>query len=204
MELENLKELWNSDVSVKETNEEAIQQMLRQKSKSPIAKMKRNLLIELLVVVVMYTLIDFHYFINFKGGVLSIAWMMIVIGLLFVVYYYNKYKLLNKMECVTCEVKSNLSLQLKTLEKYIKFYLISATALVPVAMIFTGMVTVFYSPKTTKANINDPAFFWVTLGVIVLFSAILTVPVYFLNKWYVNKLYGQHVKKLRDIVNEME
>jgi hypothetical protein len=204
MELENLKELWGSDVSVKETNEEQLQQMLRQKSKSPIAKMKRNLLMELFAIIVLYVFVVTYYFISFKGGMLSIAWMMIVVGLLYVVYYYNKQKLLNKMECVTCEVKSNLSLQLQTLEKYVRFYLISGTALVPVAMIFTGMITFFYSPEVAKANIKDPSFFWITLGVIVFFALILTIPLYFLNKWYVNKLYGQHVKKLKQILNEME
>jgi hypothetical protein len=204
MELEQLKELWGSAVPVKETNENDLQQMLRQKSKSPIAKMKRNLLIELVFIIVLYVYVAVYYFINFKGGVLSIAWMMIAVALLFIVYYYKKRKLLNQMECVSCEVKSNLSMQLQTLEKYTRLYLIAGTALFPVALIFTGLVTFFYSPEITKANIKDPAFFWITLGMLVFVAIVLTIPMYFINKWYVNKLYGQHVKKLKDILNEME
>ncbi len=204
MELDSLKEIWNSDVSVKETGDAVLQKMLQQKSKSPIAKMKRNLLIELLAIIVLYVSVVAYYFINFKGGILSIAWMMIAVGLLYIVYYYNKQKLLNKMECVTCEVKSNLSVQLQTLEKYVRFYLIAGTALVPVVMIFIGMVTFFYSPEIAKENIKDASLFWIFLGVIVFFALILTIPLYYLNKWYVNKLYGQHVKKLKDILKEME
>ena len=71
-------------------------------------------------------------------------------------------------------------------------------------MIFIGMVTFFYSPEIAKENIKDASLFWIFLGVIVFFAIILTIQLYYLNKWYVNKLYGQHVKKLKDILKEME
>ena len=62
----------------------------------------------------------------------------------------------------------------------------------------------FYSPDIAK-DITDPSgkFVWIFTAVLVLCSAVLTVPMYFLNKWYVRKLYGQHVEKLKTIVEEM-
>jgi hypothetical protein len=32
----------------------------------------------------------------------------------------------------------------------------------------------------------------------------LTIGVYFLNVWYVGRLYGQHIRKLQDLLREME
>ena len=67
MELDQLKEMW-SDVgqSKTSTSEQELQTILQKKSKSPIAKMKRNLFIEMLIVVVLYSSTILHYFIKFK------------------------------------------------------------------------------------------------------------------------------------------
>lgn len=95
-------------------------------------------------------------------------------------------------------------MQLNTLKKYVRFYLIAGTALFPVAMIATGMIVFFYSPDISN-ELKDLSgkTMWVFTAVLVLCSAVLTVPMYFLNKWYVRKLYGQHVEKLKTIVEEM-
>lgn len=205
MELDQLKEMWG-DVGTQQgnTSEEELQILLRKKSMSPIAKMKRNLLVELVAVLVLYILTIGYYFTQYSGGMQWNAWLLVVIAVLYLLYYQRKRKLLNSMECITCEVKSNLKMQLNTLEKYVRLYLIAGTALFPVAMIATGLIVFFYSPEITK-DIKDPSgkFVWVFTALLVLFSAVLTVPIYFLNKWYVRKLYGQHIERLKTVVNEM-
>lgn len=205
MELDQLKEMWG-DVGTKQinTSEEELQILLRKKSKSPIAKMKRNLLVELVAVLVLYIFTIAYYFTQYSGGMQWNAWLLLFIGVLFLFYYQRKHKLLNSMECVSCEVKSNLKTQLIILEKYVRFYLLAGTALFPFAMIATGLIVFFYSPDIAK-DITDPSgkFVWIFTAVLVLCSAVLTVPMYFLNKWYVRKLYGQHVERLKIIVEEM-
>ncbi len=202
MELDQLKEMW-SDVgqSKTSTSEQELQAMLQKKSKSPIAKMKRNLFIEMIIVLVLYTWSTIYYFTKFNGAILSIAWLMLLTGVLFMIYYFRKRKLLQEMECISCEVKSNLQLQVKMLEKYIWLYLVGGTLMFPFVMITSGVIIFFFDAKiqTSSAHIS----FWSFFLVLVLASAILTIPMYFLNKWYVRKLYGQHAEKLKKIVNEM-
>lgn len=206
MELDLLKSVWQ-DVGSNQsatTSQEELEQLLGKKSKTPIARLKRNLFWELIAVVILYTATIAYYFVTYKGAVLSIAWMMIVVGALYVWYYVSKRKLLKSMECVTCEVKSNLSTQLVTLEKYVKLYLWAGTLLFPVVFMFTLLVGYLYAPETQKMPGKDiPNFFIIYTVVCFVFSIVLTVPIYFLNKWYVHKLYGQHVKKLKHILNEM-
>jgi hypothetical protein len=41
----------------------------------------------------------------------------------------------------------------------------------------------------------------------VYFFALMTpfgIGIHFLNRWYVNKLYGRHVKKLQHLLQEMD
>ena len=202
MELDQLKEMWGDMATDKKgSSDEEIQAMLRKKSKSPIAKMKRNLMIEMIVVIVLYSWIIIDYVIKYKGVMLSIPLLMFALGVLFVVYYVRKRKLLKDMECVTCEVKSNLQQQLTILGKYVRIYMLAGTLLFPLTMIFMSVVLYFYS--TEMQQLSKPVPFLPFLAVVTGIATILTIPIYFLNKWYVRKLYGQHVEKLKLIVSEM-
>ncbi len=202
MELDQLKQMWGEIATDKNvSSDEEIQAMLRKKSKSPIAKMKRNLFIEMIVVVVLYGVTIADYFIRYKGAMLSIAWIMLAAFFLYMFYYIRKRKLLYEMECISCEVKSNLQLQLRTLVKYIRLYLIIGTLLFPVIMIIMSVVLFFYSVEMQELPKQTP--FLPFLAVVSIIALLLTIPLYFLNKWYVRKLYGQHADKLKAIVNEM-
>lgn len=202
MELDQLKEMWGDVATVKKvSSDEEIQAMLRKKSKSPIAKMKRNLFVEMLVVVILYGVTITDYFLTLKGMMLGLAWLMLASFLLYMIYYVRKRKLLNDMECVSCEVKSNLQQQLRTLEKYIRLYLYLGTLFFPLIMIFTGVILFLYAPEVKNQQPAVPL--WAFVTALSVISLVLTIPMYFLNKWYMRKLYGQHVEKLKAIVNEM-
>lgn len=202
MELDQLKEMWGDMATVKNgSSDEEIQAMLQKKSKSPIAKMKRNLMIEMIAVILLYAWIIIDYVMKFKGVMLSIPLLIFVLGVLFMIYYIRKRKLLKDMECVTCEVKSNLQQQLTILGKYVRFYMLAGTLLFPLTMIFVSTVMFFYSQEMKQAK--EPTSFLLFLAIVTGIAIILTIPIYFLNKWYVRKLYGQHVEKLKLIVNEM-
>lgn len=202
MELDQLKEMWGDMATDKEqSSEQEIQAMLYKKSKSPIAKMKRNLMIEMIVVIVLYSWIIIDYFIKFDGFILSIPLLMLVLGILFLIYYIRKMRLLKNMECVTCEVKSNLQQQVSILGKYIRFYMLAGTLLFPLTMLFVCVILYFYSPEMQQTQ--KPVPFGAFMAVVSVLAFVLTIPIYFLNKWYVRKLYGQHAEKLKQIVNEM-
>ncbi|MFN5135223.1 MAG: hypothetical protein ACK5DG_07890 [Chitinophagaceae bacterium] len=203
MELENLKTIWKDvGITVQGTSAEELEQLLSKKSKSPIAKLKRNLLWELIAVAVLYGITIIYYLSANKPGMLYMVTMLLVVGALYGWYYISKRKLLNSMECVTCEVKSNLSTQLTTLEKLVKLYLWVGTLLVPFLLILSFLVGLFFSDNgELLAKLGNEII--IILVIWALISFVLTIPVYFLNKWYINLLYGRHVKKLRQIVNEM-
>ena len=197
MELDNLKEAWKGHTvkNAADSNEEILS-MLQKKSQRPIAKMKRNLFRELVAVIVLYTASISFYIFDDKGKFWEVALMLFIIGVLFLFYYYRKNKLLSKMECVACEVKSNLQLQVATLEKYVRFYYLVGMILTPLAYFATGFFVLYKSPGITMSSKFYILFF--SSGVV------MTILLYFVNKWYVNKLYGQHVEKLKELLKQME
>ncbi|MFT3846065.1 MAG: hypothetical protein QM725_13505 [Lacibacter sp.] len=207
MELEQLKEMWNSaDEQHKASSAEELQALLRKKSQSPIAKIKRNLFAELVVIAILYPLIIAYYFLNFSGGMLALPVLLFVIGVAYIFYYVQKNKLLKKMECNTCEVKANLKMQMQTLEKYVRFYLLAGTAITPFTMIVASCIVLFYSPQSQQypSALQSKQFLIMFAGILAAVTIILTIPIYFINKWYVRKLYGQHIERLKSIVDEMD
>lgn len=206
MELEQFKNIWDQDSSTRQKKDEYFLSLLGKPSNSPIARIKRNLRCELIVIIILYTAGILYYFLAFGGKMSELAWFLLVLGLVFLVYYYRKNKLLNNMQCVSCHVKSNLELQLGTLEKYIRFYLVAGFILFPVTMLLVGYVAIVLFPArlgTPQTPGNAAAIREIAMWYLIA-TVVLSVGVYFLNKWYVNRLYGRHVKKLRKILQEMK
>ena len=146
MELEQLKNIWTGETGPQGKKDEYLLSLLNKPSNSPIDKMKRNLRSELIAVIILYASAVIYYFFAFEGKLVELSWFMLLLGLSFVFYYYRKNKLLNNMQCVACRVKSNLELQLGTLEKYVRLYLVVGSVAFPVAMLIVGYVTLFFIP----------------------------------------------------------
>lgn len=203
MELDNLKDLWR-DLDQKEVHQntdEQIVMILQKKSQSPIARMKRNLLLELIAVIILYSLAIWYFLATAMGRYWEIALLLLSVGVVFIFYYYRKNKLLGEMQCLTCEVRSNLQKQLITLEKYVQFYFVSGIILTPVAYFASGLIVLFKSPvQNAAAGFTESGEYIV----FIVIGLLITIGSYFLNKWYIKKLYGQHIKKLKELLLQMD
>lgn len=202
MELEQLKTIWKEAPPA--APEAALEALLRQRSRSPIAKMKRNLLAEVVLLVASYTWFVVYSFTRYKGSILVIPWMLLLLGFGFLYYYFRKYQLLRKMECVSCEIKSNLQLQLQQIQSYIRFYIKAGAWLFSMGVFIGGLFALFSNPDAaSNPLLENTKLLLLALLVLVVITAVLTIPLYFLNKWYAHLLYGQHLQKLQNIVNEI-
>jgi hypothetical protein len=205
MELDQLRSIWQNDVAQSKEDAQLLSIMSR-RSNNPIARMKRNLFLELVAIIILYGFTIAYYAYAFHGKMSEVSWFMIGIAFCFFIYYYRKNRLLNKMECLSCQVKSNLQRQVNTLEKYVKFYLIAGTLLVPLTIIFFSWLIYVKSPLKPRSILYHSAAYpwWQTILAWVAIVGICTVLIYYLNKWYVKKLYGNHILKLKELLTEMD
>ena len=218
MELDSLKDIWKNleEEDLQPGREVPILSMLEKRSQSTIARLKRNLNRELITVLIIYSL-TIWYIITFQGLYSELAVLLALVGGAFLFYYYHKNKLLKQMQCVACEVRSNLKQQLNTLEKYVRFYFIAGTILTPLAYFAAGVIILFHevtpslkdlpieaqtsvSQMPIAATITNHRFFifFISMG------AVVTVGSYFLNRWFINKMYGKHIEKLKGLLHQME
>lgn len=205
MELDELKDIWKEQAPEQVSKD--VQPLLDKKSNTPIAKMKRHLIVELIAVIVLYGFIISYFFISLERKFISVSVLYFIIGSLFCIYYYKKFRLLKEMECMACEVKSNLSKQVATLEKYIRFYLWAGTAIIPIVLIFFYWFEYTYVPPGKEHFFilpSDTTSIAKSLGSLLKWIIPLTIVFYYVNKWYVRKLYGKHVESLKQMLAQME
>ena len=217
MELDSLKDIWKNleEDDLRPGHEVPILSMLQKKSQSAIARLKRNLNRELAAVVILYSL-TIWYIIGYQQLYRELAVLLFLIGVGFLFYYYRKNKLLKQMQCVACEVKSNLKQQLVTLEKYVRFYFIAGTILTPLTYFAAGLIILFDTPTQQLTNhlpidvalsdlpvknqITNSRFFILFIAI----GIVLTVSIYFINRWWIKKMYGRHIDKLKELLLQME
>jgi hypothetical protein len=201
MELEKLKELWDdSNNSSFPINEEGLSKILNQNSRRPIALIKRNLKLEVLFVILFYGLIIWLISNQIDSNLLYLDIILLILaGMLFCIYAFYKYKLLNKMECMACEVKSNLNLQLNSLEKLVKLYFKVGNIGVVFVYLIAGAISYIESE-------GDTVHFPHALELIIFLSIglILAIINYYISRWYIFNLYGKHIQKLKNILYEMD
>ncbi len=202
MELDNLKDLWRD---LKEDHhqdeDEQIIKILHKKSQSPIAKMKRNLFIELIAVIILYAFPIWYFLQTSEGRYVEISIGLSVVAVLFTFYFYKKNKLLSEMQCVTCEVRSNLQRQLTTLEKYVWLYFVGGIVITPIAYFVPGLLVIMkYPGRDVSAEFAGS----VAYIMFIVIGLLITIGNYFFSRWYINKLYGQHINRLKDLLLQTE
>lgn len=204
MELDNLKTIWREQqIPAGDDQQHAgmLATMLRERSRGPIERMRRNTRRESLLMLVTYIPTMVMYVTMFRGKLWGISVMMGGILLFYWVYYSLKIRLLRKMQCVTCEVRSNLSRQITVLGKYVRFYRWSST-LVQFAALTLAYWILEYSYREVHPRQVPP--WWFQPGFLLAMLIPFGIATWFLNRGYVNKLYGRHIKKLRQLLLEMD
>ena len=208
MELDAMKELWKEAGERKDhsPHNSDIMGMLNKSSNSPIAKMMKNVLMEMILVIVLFGAVAVYFFTAFNSRFNSVAWVYVVMASLCTFYYYRKWKLLYNMQCLACQVKSNLKRQMNTLDQYIRFDLFAGTAMVPLVFIFLGLLFYYKFPAGVLRPVL-PAPAEITFTTWLLWTvalAVLTTFVYFANRWMIRKLYGRHILTLKQLLGQME
>ena len=168
---------------------------------SIIDKLKRNVWIELIFTVAV-SIVLLIYATTLETGALK--WTSISLLLLFIIYsfyYIKKLTLLNRFSGVNENIRDNIAMLVKNLTDYLKFYKRSYAILYPIYFCL-GLLFGALERGTGKylEYLSRPS--------IILYLLLMAVLFFFLStwfaSWYLRKLYGTHLDKLRDLLNELQ
>lgn len=199
-ELDDLKSIWKQQSGFESKNEAEIIDMLSKRSNTLIHKLKRNVWFELIFTVVCMLVLG-GYSLTLNGGALMWTILSLLVLLLsFTLYYVKKIMLLNRYDASHENLKDNLNHLIIRLDAYMKFYKRSYAILYP---LFFGLGLLFGALESGfdrfMHKFESPVY---SLSFIIL-SVVFMAGVYKITDWYLKKLYGNHIEKLRSLQQEL-
>lgn len=201
-ELEDLKQIWKSHKQGYEPKQESeIAIMLQGKSNSIIGKLKRNVWIELIFTIACSIGLGI-YAVTLEAG--AVMWTIISLLVLFVaylIYYVKKLMLLGKFDSSDSNMRINLENLHEKLSVYVNFYRKSYSVLYPVYF-FLG---IFFGALDTGMDaflirMKEPK----TIAFLAMMAGVFFVATFLATNFYLKKLYGNHLAKLKELLNELQ
>ncbi|MCI0752118.1 MAG: hypothetical protein L0Y35_09790 [Flammeovirgaceae bacterium] len=201
-ELDDLKSIWKQKQPSFETKDaDQIASMLKTKSTSIVSRLKKNVWFELIFTLVA-TVVIFAYSLTLPDG--SLKWIFIFLMILFVAYifyYVKKLTVLQQFDSSQGNLKETIQLLVHNLSVYLKFYRRSYSLLYPIGFIMVFILGIIERGLDNYLHaLMQPR---VLLAVIVVLVISLFCATWLTN-WYLKKLYGNHLDKLREILRDLE
>lgn len=201
MELDDLKNIWQKGDRFKPRREEEFTGMLKGKSHSIIARLKRNIWFELVFTIVGSMLLLYY---AFSIPSLSLRWGFIFVLLsfcLYIIYYVKKINLLNRFEGSEGNIRTNLENLVRDLDAFLRFYYRSYTLLYPAYLVLIVIVAIVdRGLEQFLTSMRD----W-RIITLLLFLVLLSIALsLWVSKWFLGKLYGSHLQKLRLLLKDLQ
>jgi hypothetical protein len=191
MELDDLKHIWQNagEESQPSMDAEALLRLTKQSSQNIIERLVRNIWYELVVSI--FVVIAWFYYTLFYaeehwriGGLTMGIFMIASLGF----YLWGLFRL-KSISMADISLKESLTQLIKQFKLYIKAYTWLNILLIPFAN-FLGAYLIF-SPL--EDGIKTSAMIAVGMAPLM----------WWLMRWYINRLYGQHLTRLEGILQEL-
>ena len=175
--------------------------MLKGKSHSIIARLKRNIWFELTFTIVGGMLLLYYAF-SIPSPSLRWGFVFVLLSfILYIIYYVKKINLLNRFEGSEGNIKTNLENLVRDLDTFLRFYYKSYTLLFPTYLILIVVVAII---DRGMEQFIDSLKDWRVVG-LLLFLILLSIALsLWISKWFLGKLYGNHLQKLRTLLMDLQ
>lgn len=207
MELSELRRGWQQPAPPGEAgalDAAALTRLLAQTSRSPIAKMRRNVWLEIGVVVVCLAGCVGAALLTQDGYYLLMTAWLGLICLLSGFYFWRKLAVLRSLgDAGGGAVREHMAQQLSSLRRLVQLYYQGTMLSVPIS--FTVGI-IFLSGRLVQKL--DGHQLLVSLGILGAFYCLGGGLTYFMmrgfTRWYLQRLYGQHLDRLETNLRELE
>ncbi len=201
MELDELKNLWKKQADAfQPRNEAEIAAMLQGRSKSVIAKLKRNVWIELAFTCIAGMALLVYALTLEASAVKNISIAILLVFVAYSIYYIKKLILLNNFNHSQDDIRTSLKKLVENLSSYLKYYRLSYTILYPVYFVLGILLGGIERKEHFFDVLTEPR----TIAIL----SVLALAFYFSSTWLVNwllrKLYGNHLQKLQDMLHDLD
>jgi hypothetical protein len=196
MELDELKQPWK--ISAEKIPPVNIGEMIRQQAADPLHRLKRRFRSRMIVLplVLTWLIINLSKHHDIFSDVLF--WLYVVICIGMTGYFYAGYRQVSRIQDMDGPVKSMLEKRVRALEQGLRWRLICVRILFVVFIVLLEIM-LFYKQEPSLAA-------WYALPIYLRLAvyAGLTGFFYLLTGWILGNKYGKYIRRLRELVEQMQ
>jgi hypothetical protein len=204
MELDDLRRQWQQPTATPPpVSPIELGQMLAQNADGLVEKMRRNTWYELLFTLFIVAAVPFYAWINWGETMqLLLAASLLLISVILLVNYCQQLQLLRRMGHPEMQVLIHLTALCAGLRQRLRFYYRLTLATLPCTL---ALLMGFHVGKELG---HSGAFHWKFImglaAVYVVLGAIMQVIMGHATRWYLHRLYGQHLDRLEASLHELD
>lgn len=196
MELDELKNIWqqasNESISSQIIQKEELSFMIKGKSSDILTKLKRNLLLESILCLLCFPAFVYVIFVaeveNYHRYVCSVLFF-ITLGIL--VAFWFEYRSLQKFDANT-DLITSLKSTVTQLTKFTNIYMIFNYLLLFPMLLYGSVVGIEITGQELTSTF------------LIVNSIVISPLGYWWLKYYIRKVYQQHLDKLKNCLSELE
>lgn len=205
MKLDSLKDTWKQyaaqSAAVYQVTEAQISGLLKVRTENAVTKLKKNIYFELGVQLLTVLLFGVGALLGQDDSAFQLLCVLImVICLPFLGYFWVRLQHLRRLNVTTANLRATLRNLIEMLTGLTRLYFWTNMLLAPIGLIAGQLV---YLKVANGINVSHLPWEQMYLRLIVGF-AIGAVIGYFFLKWYIRKMFGNHLKALKGAYSELE
>ena len=206
MELDELRRRWQQAPPTADLTETSLKQLLKHRSTSLVEKMRRNARLEAGLTVLVIMLLPVYIVYTDKLPLQLWGKFMLVLAVGMLYYYYLKLGLLQRMAHAETQVRQHLSQLCAGLRQMLRFYyrltLVTGPFVLLMGLCFAVSKEYAHS-RLTPGYVVDWEALGVMTAVMLVGGALLQVGTVYGTRWYLQRLYGQHLDRLEASLREL-
>ncbi|AKQ47049.1 hypothetical protein TH63_17635 [Rufibacter radiotolerans] len=205
MKLDSLKDVWQTyaaqTAAAHKVTENQIAVLLKARTENSVTKLKQNIYFELGVQVL--TILLFGAGAIFTSGDLAfrvLCLVVVVVCLPFLAYFWARLTYVRSLNVTTANLRATLKNLIEMLTGLTRLYFWTNMLLAPI-----GLAAGQLAYLKLARGINISHLPWDLMGLrLVIGFVIGAVLGYFFLKWYIRKMFGDHLKSLQQAYGELE
>ena len=202
MELDDLRRQWQQPETAQlPVSPAQLESLLAHRSTGLIEKMRRNAWVEAVLNALLAVMLPFYLATRQSALYRMYSVAMLLLAVLMLYYYYRQLQLIGRMARAEGHVRAHLVAMSAGLRQLLRFYYRLTLATGP--LLLSLVLGFFVGQELARSG----PFRWPLVGgiaaALLFFGTVLQVGVVYGTRWYVQRLYGQHLDRLEASLREL-
>ncbi len=195
MDLDQLKQKWQAETAHSSARDVDLSYNLREPARSSLSALKRSFRKQIVLMALLFTLIYYQFrhkelFIN------TFFWWYFAFCFGLALFFYVNYRLVQRLEKSDQPLTSHLRAEVNIIEKRMRWQRVF-TRLVAIVLMVLAEILPFYSNESmvVKWHAVEPALRVAAYAAFLVFQ-------YYVGRRLAKRRYGQHLERLKQILND--